>query len=99
MDYIAVLDSRAPSPRDLPAPKSVTDLPLTVIVDPQGVIAALWTSTYQYQRHFMRHGIVGKAEPAFRDYVEALLSCKGAKGVAVTSTALEIATTFDASCS
>ena len=98
-DYIAVFDSRDPAPRDLPTPKSVTDLPLTVVVDPQGVIAALWTSTYQYQRHFMRHGIVGKAEPEFRDYVEALLSCKGAKGGAATSTALEIAKTFDVSCS
>nr|WP_236778293.1 MULTISPECIES: redoxin domain-containing protein [Azospirillum] len=99
LDYIAALDSRDPLPRDLPAPKSVSDLPLTVVVDPQGVIAALWTSTYQYQRQFMRHGIVGKAEPEFRDYVEALLSCKGAKGVAATSTALEVAKTFDASCS
>lgn len=98
-DYIAISDGRDPAPRDLPAPKSATDLPLTVVVDPQGVITALWTSTYQYQRHFMRHGIVGKAEPEFRDYVEALLSCKGAKGVAATSTALEIAKTFDASCS
>ncbi|OYD83634.1 hypothetical protein CHT98_14160 (plasmid) [Azospirillum brasilense] len=98
-DYIAAFDSRDPLPRDLPTPKSVTDLPLTIVVDPQGVIAALWTSTYQYQRHFTRHGIVGKAEPEFRDYVEALLSCKGAKGEPATSAALEIAKTFDASCS
>ncbi|MFC5358042.1 hypothetical protein [Azospirillum himalayense] len=98
-DYLALSDGRDPAPRDLPTPKSVTDLPLTVVVDPLGVIAAVWTSTYQYQRHFMRHGIVGKAEPEFRDYVEALLSCKGAKGVAATSTALEIAKSFDASCS
>ena len=96
-DYLAEFVSREPSARNLSTPKAVTDLPLTILVNPQGTISALWASTYQYQRHYERLGVAGKAEPRFRDYVEALLSCNGAK-IVTTSAAKEIATSFDTSC-
>lgn len=96
---VAAQDGRRPGPEELPMPTEVGAVPLTAIIDPNGVITALWTSTYQYERFHERKGDMGKPKPRFRDYVEAILACKGAALSNLGEDARALARSLDAGCS
>ena len=96
---VAVQDGRQPGQDELPAPKEIEPVPLTAVIDPNGVIAALWNSTHRYERFYERKGIAGRREPRFGDYVETVLLCKGAALSTVGEEARTLARSLDASCS
>ncbi|MGA1859870.1 thioredoxin family protein [Azospirillum sp. 11R-A] len=96
---VVVQDSRQPNQDALPAPKDIEPVPLTAVIDPNGVIVALWTSTHRYERFYDRKGITGRSEPRFRDYVEAILLCKGATLPSFGEDARALVPNLDASCS
>lgn len=47
---IAVPEDRHPGMDALPSPKEIEAVPLTAVIDPDGVIVALWSTTHRYGR-------------------------------------------------